>query len=92
MTGTPMSSIHFKHVPRSLPISILLGILLPSSMAFFTRFPKNIAGLDFPIGSHLDDILQNREIYAQLLIEVRDWPNSSSKLEVRSPLEPEVRD
>ena len=84
MTGTPMSSIHFVRVPRPLLISILLGILLPSSMALFTtRFPKHIAAcLEIPTGTQKNSFVLTTVAFAVILMifsKTRKTQNTSCK-------------
>ena len=75
MTGTPMSSTHFMHVPRSLlvsspgnPLALFNRVLheVPQEYRRLSGFPNRhteefICIDDGRIGSHLDDILQDQE-------------------------------
>ena len=84
-----MSSIHFTHIPRSLLISILLGILLPSSMAFFTKFPKKIAAcLDFPTGTQKNSfVLTTVGLAVILMIFSRTRKTQNKQLQINEATE-----
>ena len=76
---------HFTHIPRSLLISILLGILLPSSMAFFTKFPKKIAAcLDFPTGTQKNSfVLTTVGLAVILMIFSRTRKTQNKQLQMK---------
>ena len=87
MTGTPMSSTHFMHVPRSLLVSILLGSRLPSSMAFLMRLLRNIAAcLDFSTGTQKNSFVLTTDSFAVILMIFSRTRKTQNRQQCVSPL------